>query len=231
MNKIKLVLSTFFLILSFTSWAQSTTVSGVVLDNNNTPLAGVNVLQKATTNGVVTDFDGKFSIDVSGQHATLVFSYLGFLAQEIEVDGTQTNLRIQMVEDAALLDEVVIIGYGQAKKSDLTGAVASLKSSDIARANPVSAAQGIQGQMAGVNIIKRNNRPGSGLDIRIRGLSSIDFSNEPLIVIDGIQGADLNTVNPSDIETIDILKDASSTAIYGSRGANGVVIVTTETGH
>nr|WP_228239046.1 TonB-dependent receptor [Muricauda sp. M10] len=230
MNKIKLVLSTFFLILSFTTWSQTSTVSGVVLDNSNTPLAGVNVVQKATTNGVVTDFDGKFSIDVTEPNSVLVFSYIGFLTQEINVEGTQSNLRIQMVEDAALLDEVVIIGYGQAKKSDLTGAVASLKATDLARANPVSAAQGIQGQMAGVNIIKRNNRPGSGLDIRIRGLSSIDFSNEPLIVIDGIQGADLNTVNPTDIETIDILKDASSTAIYGSRGANGVVIVTTKRG-
>tara|TARA_R110002050_G_scaffold171113_2_gene303136 strand:+ start:63138 stop:66134 length:2997 start_codon:yes stop_codon:yes gene_type:complete len=230
MEKLKLLLIAFCIGISFNSWAQTAEVSGILLDEQDMPIVGVNVLEKGTTNGAVTDFDGKFSLKVSSTPTTFVFSYIGFLSKEVKVDTAQSDLVVRLIEDVTGLDEIVLIGYGAAKKSDLTGAVSSLKSSDLTRANPVAVAQGVQGQVAGVEVTKSNGRPGAGYSIKIRGLSSIDYSNEPLIVIDGVTDGDLNSINPADIKSIDILKDASSTAIYGSRGANGVVIVTTKRG-
>ncbi|WP_111319935.1 SusC/RagA family TonB-linked outer membrane protein [Algoriphagus chordae] len=210
------------------SYAQ-TKISGLVTDDSNFPIPGVNILIKGTTGGAVTDIDGRYTLQVSGPDAVLVFSSIGFLTQEISV-GNQTVINLALEFDVTGMEEVVVIGYGEVEKKDVTGAIGSVESDDIVRANPVQAAKAIQGQAAGVIVTKQNSRPGAGYNINIRGLSSIDYSNEPLIVIDGVMGGDINALNPADIQSMDILKDASSTAIYGSRGANGVIIISTKRG-
>ncbi|WP_161993898.1 SusC/RagA family TonB-linked outer membrane protein [Cyclobacterium xiamenense] len=206
----------------------ASTVSGKVTDENGEPLPGATVTVLGTTSGTVSDLDGNYSLTVE-EGATLVFSYIGYVAQRITV-GNQTTIDISLAPDASALEEVVVVGYGEVKKSDLTGAVGSVNSEDIIRQNPVQAAKALQGQVAGVNVNKINSRPGADYTIDIRGLQSIGFSNEPLVVIDGVMGGRLNTLNPSDIASMDVLKDASSSAIYGARGANGVIIITTKKG-
>ncbi len=203
-------------------------VSGQVTDENGEGLPGASVVVKGTSTGTTTDIQGKYSLSVP-EDATLVVSFVGYTTREVSVAG-RTVIDMQMAPDAEQLEEVVVIGYGEVEKKDVTGAVGSVESTDIVRANPVQAAKAIQGQVAGVNVSRANGRPGSGYSINIRGLNSINFSNEPLVVIDGVMGGDLNALNPSDIASMDILKDASSTAIYGSRGANGVIIITTKRG-
>jgi TonB-linked SusC/RagA family outer membrane protein len=240
----KLVFSTIFM---FGSMAFAQTVSGVVTEASG-PLGGVNILEKGTSNGVLTDFDGNYSIDTSTDNPVLVFSYIGYLTQEIAVAG-QTNLNISLSEDAAVLDEVIVIGYGTTTLRDATGAVASVKAEDFNGGIISSPEQLIQGKTAGVQISSSSGEPGAGIAIRIRGTSSVSSNNNPLFVVDGVPLSDggspggsdlgfgagpaknpLSFLNPSDIESISILKDASATAIYGSRGANGVVIITTKTG-
>ncbi|MEP2026911.1 MAG: TonB-dependent receptor [Reichenbachiella sp.] len=228
MKKLKLLLIVILLGYTSTSWAQSK-VSGVVTDDENVPLPGASILIKGTAVGVVTDIDGNYSLNVPGQNSVLVFSFVGFNSEEVTV-GTQSVINLAMVPDITSMEEIVVIGYGEVEKKDVTGAIGSVATEDIVRANPVQAAKAIQGQVAGVIVSKQNSRPGAGYDINIRGLSSIDYSNEPLVVIDGVMGGDMNALNPSDIESMDILKDASSTAIYGSRGANGVILITTKRG-
>jgi len=208
---------------------QQKTITGTVTDSKGEPLAGVNVVVTGTTVGTLTDANGKYSINVPQGAKSLTFSFVGMVTQEIPV-GASAKIDVTMAETAIGLEEVVVIGYGTVKKSDLTGAVSAVKSNDIVRINPVQPAQGLQGQVAGVNINRVNSRPGTDYTIDIRGLHSINFSSEPLIVIDGVMGGKLNTINPSDIEAINVLKDASATAIYGARGANGVIIITTKTG-
>lgn len=210
------------------SWAQ-TRISGVVSDDSNIPIPGVNILIKGTTRGAVSDVDGRYTVDVPNQEAVLVFSSIGFVSQEVKV-GNQSVISLTLMYDVSAMEEVVVIGYGEVEKKDVTGAIGTVASEDIVRANPVQAAKAIQGQAAGVVVTKQNSRPGAGYSINIRGLSSIDYSNEPLVVIDGVMGGDINALNPADIESMDILKDASSTAIYGSRGANGVIIISTKRG-
>src|SRR5690606_22607317 len=195
-------------------------ISGTVTDQDGEPLIGVNIQVKGTGKGTSTDFEGQFTLEDIDENATLVVSYIGYQTQEIPVSGN-ANIQITMVSDSQLLDEVVVVGYGTQKKSDLTGAVGKVNNDDIVRGNPVKAAKAIQGQVAGVNVTRVNGRPGADYNINIRGLNSINFSNEPLVVIDGVMGGDMNALNPTDIESMDILKDASATAIYGSRGANG----------
>jgi TonB-linked SusC/RagA family outer membrane protein len=204
-------------------------ITGKVTDENGDPLPGVNVLIKGTTVGTTTDSNGGYVLDVSGTDAILVFSFIGYVSREIPV-GTQTTINISLSPDVTSLEEVVVVGYGTVKKSDLTGAVGSVNSESISRTNPVQAAKALQGQVAGVNVNKINSRPGSDYTIDIRGVHSISFSSEPLVVIDGVMGGKLNTLSPTDIETMDVLKDASATAIYGARGANGVIIITTKKG-
>lgn len=204
-------------------------VTGRVTDESGDPLPGVNVLIKGTTIGTTTDAGGRYAIDVPDQDAVLVFSFIGYVTQEVVV-GNQTMIDLTLAADVKALEEVVVVGYGTVKKSDLTGAVASINSDAIARTNPVQAARALQGQVAGVNVNKINSRPGSDYTIDIRGIHSISYSSEPLVVIDGVMGGRLSSLNPSDIETIDVLKDASATAIYGARGANGVILVTTKKG-
>lgn len=205
-------------------------IKGVVFDNTGMPLPGANIKEKGTTNGTQTDFDGKFSLKVTNRNAAIVVSYIGFLTQEISVAGKE-NLTLKLVEDAAKLDEVVIVGYGAVKKSDLTGSVSSVSSEEITQV-PVSSVSGtLQGRAAGVNVSQASGQPGQGVVIRIRGNNSISGGNNPLYVVDGFPLNELGSdLNPEDIKSMEILKDASSTAIYGSRGANGVILITTKRG-
>jgi TonB-dependent starch-binding outer membrane protein SusC len=208
---------------------QQRTVSGKVTDSSGQPLPGVTVVLKGTTQGTVTNADGNYSLTNIPDDAILVFSFVGMLTQEVEV-GNKISIDVTMTVDAIGIEEVVAIGYGTMKKSDLTGSVSSVKSADLERVPVLSLDQAIQGRASGVYVSNNNANPGGEVNIRIRGTNSIQGDNEPLYVIDGYVGGNINTVNPSDIESIEILKDASSTAIYGARGANGVVIVTTKSG-
>ena len=205
-------------------------VSGIISDaETGLPLIGATVLVKGTSDGTSTDVDGRYTISVPDANAVLVFSYIGYLNQEITV-GNQSNLNVSLNPDIQSLNEVVVVGYGAVKKIDLTGAVDQLQSKDIIRANPVQAARAIQGQVAGATVTKSSNKPGAPYSITIRGENTINNSTQPLVVIDGLMGGDINSINPNDIQSMDVLKDASSTAIYGARGANGVIIITTKKG-
>lgn len=208
--------------------AQNISFSGRVTNTMREPLPGVSVKIKGTTTGAITDLYGKFSISYLSKDAILVFSFVGMKTQEVKVTGN-TTVNVIMEEETIGLQEVVAIGYGTMKKSDLTGSVASVKS-DVINAIPVSTiVQSLQGRVAGVHITQNTGQPGSSLQVRIRGTNSIKGDNSPLWIIDGFPG-DPNSISSSDIESIDVLKDASATAIYGSRGANGVIIVTTKRG-
>ena len=216
-----------FLTFNFT-FAQRT-ISGNVSDEEGVPLPGVNVVIKGSDTGTSTDFDGNYSISVSDSDV-ITFSYVGFIDQEIEVANAESfDISLEMGSDE--LEEIVLTGYGSVKKRDLTGAIAQIKTEVIQRANPIQAAASLQGQVAGVLVTRAKGRPGDDLDINIRGLNNFDDEKtRPLVVVDGIMGANINDINPGDIQTIDVLKDASSTAVYGARGANGVIIVTTKKG-
>lgn len=226
---------------------QAQTVSGTVSDANG-PLPGANVLVKGTTNGTQTDFDGNYTLSNVPSNAVLVFSYIGFKTLEVSVAG-QTTVNVTLEEDAQALEEVVLVGYGSVRKKDATGAVASVKAEDFNKGVTTSPDQLLQGRVAGVQITQSSGEPGAAANIRVRGTSSIRGGNEPLIVVDGVPlsggavtpalGNDfggssstnpLNFINSADIESIDVLKDASATAIYGSRGANGVILITTKSG-
>ncbi|MCK5440563.1 MAG: TonB-dependent receptor [Maribacter sp.] len=222
---------TFTLLLAVNVQAQDKAVTGTVtsaIDSQELP--GVNVLEKGTTNGVVADFDGNYSISVSGEDAILVFSYVGFTTQEISVSG-KTEINVAMTEDATTLDEVVLVGYGTQLKREITGSVQTVDVDDF-RDMPVSqVAQKLQGQLTGVQINQTTGKPGQGMSVRIRGQLSVSGGSDPLYVIDGfpITGG-INAINPDEIETISVLKDAASTSLYGSRAANGVVLITTKKG-
>jgi TonB-linked SusC/RagA family outer membrane protein len=216
-----------FLTFNFTFAQRS--VSGNVADESGVPLPGVNVVIKGTDTGTTTDFDGNYSISVS-DNDVLNFSFVGFMEKEIEVSGAD-SFDILMESGSDELEEIVLTGYGSVKKRDMTGAIGQIKTEVIQRANPIQAAASLQGQVAGVLVTKTKSRPGDDFDINIRGLNNFDGEKtRPLVVVDGILGANINDINPQDIQTIDVLKDASSTAVYGARGANGVIIVTTKKG-
>lgn len=208
---------------------QQTKISGKVTGATGEALPGVTVAVKGTSTGTITDNNGNFQLSLPSDAKTLVFSFVGMKSQEVAIAG-KTTFSIVLEEESIGIDEVVAIGYGTAKKRDVTGSVGSVKAENIIRSNPVQPAKALQGQVSGVNVKKINSRPGSDYTIDIRGVHSISFSSEPLVVIDGVMGGKLNTLNPSDIETMDVLKDASSAAIYGARGANGVIIITTKKG-
>ncbi len=225
-------------LISMESMAQSRDVSGTVLSaEDNFPLPGVNVRIQGTSRGTITDIDGTYSINVSGSE-TLVFSYIGFLSQEIEV-GDKKNIDVLLQTDAKTLGEVVVVGYGSVTKGDLTGNVASLKGSEIANIPVPTFQEAIQGRMAGVFVESSSGKVGEGVKIRVRGTTSISGSNDPLYVIDGIpmnagrgigQSNPLADINFNDIESFEVLKDASAAAIYGARASNGVVLITTKSG-
>ena len=202
-------------------------IKGKIIDEKGETLIGVSILVKGTTIGTVTDFDGNFSLEVP-KNGTLVISYVGYKSQEIKVSG-RTDFAITLASDNKLLDEIVVVGYGVVKKSDLTGSVGSVKSETIAAKGSTSVMESLQGQVAGVNISQSSSRAGDGFKIQIRGKSSLNEA-EPLYVIDGVVCDNMDFLNPMDIEKVDVLKDASSTAIYGSRATNGVVMITTKKG-
>ena len=209
--------------------AQNSTflVKGYVYDINNLPLPGVNVLVDETKAGTITGIDGDFEIKVTkGQNLT--FSYIGYQSKKLKITSSQ-SLRVTLIEDSQLLNDVVIIGYGKVQKKDLTGSIESLSSKEITKAMSSNVTEALNGRVSGVLVTKASNRPGADMNIQIRGANSFNYSNEPLYVIDGIPSqSGMRHINSDDIESIDILKDASSCAIYGSRGSNGVVIVTTK---
>ena len=218
----------FMCLLCLTAFAQRT-IKGSIKDTAGEPMIGVNVLVKGTTNGAITDFDGNFSLTDVSNNATLMVSYIGYLSQEIKI-GTQKDIKIVMKEDNKTLDEVVVIGYGTVKRRDLTGAVASV-TGDKLSANPVAnVAQALQGQLPGVSVTSQDGRPGATMSIRVRGGGSITQSNDPLFIVDGVQVSGIDDIPADNIESLDVLKDAASTAIYGARGANGVILVTTKGG-
>ena len=207
---------------------QSISVTGTVVDQNGEPLMGVNVIEKGTTNGTMTDMDGRFTLSVPG-NATLQISYIGYTTEEVVVNN-QTKLNITLKEDSQNLDELVVVGYGVVRKADLAGSVAVLDSKSFKDQPIVQVSDALQGRVSGVQV-QNSGVPGGTVKIRVRGSGSINRSNDPLYVIDGIvRESGLTGLNPEDIQSMQVLKDASSTAIYGSRGANGVVLITTKTG-
>lgn len=218
-------------VLTIGTYAQNKSVSGVVLDKLGESVIGASVMVKGTTNGTITDFDGNFTLQNVPVDGIVRVSFVGYKTVDVPVKG-QSTIKVTLEEDTETLDEVVVVGYGVQKKSDVTGAISSVGAEDL-QARPVNNAfEALQGKAAGVDITT-SERPGKLGDIRIRGNRSLSASNSPLYVVDGVplmSGSGIETINPRDIETIDILKDASATAIYGSRGANGVVVVTTRQG-
>jgi TonB-linked SusC/RagA family outer membrane protein len=205
-------------------------VSGKVTDEANAPIPGVNIILKGTTNGTTTDADGAYKIQIPEGNQTLVFSFIGFASQEISVDN-RTVIDVTMVTSAETLADVVVIGYGEQKKEAVTGSVVSLSGEKMREIPSPNITTALQGRLAGVEMSQNNTRPGATMQIRVRGTRSLNASNDPLIVLDGIPFAgDLGDINPNTIKSVDILKDAASTAIYGSRGANGVILVTTNKG-
>lgn len=217
------------LLISITAFAQEQiTVNGVVLDETDTPLIGATIQVKNTQKGVITDFDGKFSVSTRG-NATLVVSYIGYKNQEIKLKG-EKSLNIKLAPDNAMLDEVVVVGYGSMKKSDLTGSVSSVGAKSIEGFKTGSVVEALGGQIAGVQITQSDGTPGSGLDIKIRGVGTVNGDSSPLFIVDGFEVSNIDYLANSDIESVDVLKDASASAIYGARAANGVVLVTTKSG-
>lgn len=201
-------------------------VRGVVTDATGEPLPGVNVVLKGTYRGVVTDINGSYQLDVPGNDVVLVFSFIGYTSVE-ELVGTRREINVTLQEDQKRIDEILVIGYGTVSRKDVTTAVSSVSVEDLTERPIVSAAQAIQGKAAGVNVYRPNGSPGAGMVVRVRGTTSFNGSNEPLYVVDGVPVDNINFLSPTDISNIQILKDASSAAIYGSRAANGVVLITT----
>ena len=208
------------------AFSQNITVTGTVLDEAGDPLIGATVQQKGSGNGIATDIDGNFKLNVP-KNATLVVSYVGYTTQAVAVDG-RTSITITMKENSEVLDEVVVVGYGQMKRSDMTGSVASVSDAAIKKSVPTSIDQVLQGRAAGVQIQANSGTPGASSSIRIRGINSLNATNQPIFVIDGVvidsatddeSANPLSAINPSDIVSMDILKDASATAIYGSRAS------------
>lgn len=233
MKKLKLISFTIALMLScgFAAMGQSLGISGSVRETGGAPIPGASVIVEGTTTGTVTDAEGKFTLQVPGEDIILVFESLGYKSVKMKV-GRLRNFNVTLEDDATYLEEVVVIGFGEQKKQDLTGSVSTVKMTDVENAPSLSVDQALQGRVAGADIMSVSGDPTEGTSIRIRGSRSISAGNEPLIVVDGVMNAvqDLSDLNTADIESISVLKDASSTAIYGSQGANGVIIVTTKAG-
>ncbi|MGY0425777.1 MAG: SusC/RagA family TonB-linked outer membrane protein, partial [Polaribacter sp.] len=206
-------------------------IQGKVTDKIGQPLPGASILEKGTTNGVQTDFDGNFKLKVIDDKAILVVSYLGFVTKEVPLNG-KTSLIITLQEDAAGLDEVVIVGYGSQSTKKVTGSISSIKSEQIADLPVASFDQALAGQISGVQVSQSTGAPGEGAEIKIRGVGTLTAGSAPLLVIDGFpsESVKMSDINPNDIDNVQVLKDAASTSIYGSRGSNGVILVTTKKG-
>ncbi|MBQ2403676.1 MAG: SusC/RagA family TonB-linked outer membrane protein, partial [Prevotella sp.] len=222
----RLCMLTMLSVFCLVSFAQSS-VTGIVKDKTGEPIVGASILIKGTSTGTVTDINGNFTIQKANPSDVLVISSIGYANQNVKV-GNQTKLNVVLQDDMANLEEVVVIGYGTMKRRDLTGSVASVTGEALAK-NPVSnIAEALQGQLPGVNVISQDGRPGATMSIRVRGGGSITQSNEPLYVVDGMPVDRIDDIPADNIESIDVLKDAASTAIYGARGANGVILITTK---
>lgn len=226
-KKAAAMLLTMFLAIS--AYAQELTLNGTVLDENNQPLTGAGVMVKGTTNGEVTDLDGKFTLWLNKKGVDITVSYIGYKTYEFRYGG-QDNITIRLEPDTELLEEIVVVGYGTMKKSDLTGSVASVSSDAIEGYQVSSIAGALGGQIAGVQITQTDGTPGASININIRGVGTLNGDNSPLYIVDGFQVDNIDWLSNSDIESIEVLKDASSAAIYGSRAANGVLMVTTKSG-
>ncbi len=222
-----LALSLLLAFASLSAYAQNVVVRGMVKDNEGETLVGASVLQKGTTNGTTTDINGEFSLSVPG-NSSLVISYIGYQTATVGVNG-RSSVNVALKPEASMLDEVVAIGYGTVKKRDLTGAVSSVTGAELTKVPVTSAAAALQGKAAGVNIVSQSSAPGAGLNITVRGGTSITQSTEPLYIVDGFEMSNaLTNIDINDIESIDVLKDASSTAIYGAKGSNGIIVITTK---
>lgn len=219
-----------FLMTIVTGFAQNKTVSGIVVDKAGEAVIGASVLVKGTSNGTITDFDGKFTLSNVPEKGIITITYIGYEGQDISIAGKNT-LKVILAEDTETLDEVVVVGYGTQKKTDLTGSVMSVKSEDITSVTANNPVQALQGRVTGVSVVT-DSRPGKSPTLRIRGNGSISAGNDPLYVVDGfpLMNGSLNEINANDIASMEVLKDASATAIYGSRGSNGVIMITTKTG-
>lgn len=226
MRKAVKVFLLLILVFPMNSWAQNLQLTGTIIDAENEPVIGASVIEKGTVNGVVTDFDGNFSLSVSPD-ATIVISYVGYMTQEIAVSGRST-IKVVLQEDVEILDEIVVVGYGTLRKSDMTGAVSSVNVEELSKRTTTNPAEALQGKIAGVNIMKAGGNAGSGVQVKIRGVKTFG-NNQPLYIIDGFPG-DIENVNPQDIESMEVLKDGAAAAIYGSVAANGVIIITTKNG-
>lgn len=211
--------------------AQTKTVAGTVSDDKGELIVGGTIRVKDTQTATITDIDGKYSISAPAG-GTLVFSYLGYHSQEIPVAQAKNGkLNVVMKAEDTTLDELVVVGYGTMRKSDLTGSVSNTKGADIIKQQSFSALDGLKGKAAGVNIFSNTGQPGGEMRVIIRGIATINASTSPLYIVDGVAMSDFNLLNPNDIESIEVLKDASAAAIYGARGANGVIMVTTKRGN
>ena len=199
----------------------------VVDDKTGDPLIGVNVKVKGTTMGTITDLDGRFTLTVTTRNPVILVSYIGYSQQELTASGNQLNIKLK--EDAMALDEVVVVGYGVQKKSLVTGAIASVKGSELEMTGIMRADDALQGKTPGVQIISNSGQPGTSTSIRIRGVGT-NGTAQPIYIVDGMAVGDIEYLNPADIESIEVLKDAASSAIYGARGGNGVILVTTKKG-
>jgi TonB-linked SusC/RagA family outer membrane protein len=226
LKKIRMALMILCLFLAGTISAQ--TIKGNVADNIGEPIIGATVQEQgAAGNGTVTDIDGNFSLSLKGKNKKIVVSYVGMKTQTIDVAG-KTSVNVVLEDEATSLNDVVVIGYGSVRKKDLTGSVATVQGQDLAKVPVSNVTEALTGKMAGVNITTTDGSPDAEILVRVRGGGSITGDNSPLIVIDGFQGGKISDLSPNDIEDITVLKDASSTAIYGSEGANGVILITTK---
>ena len=229
MKNMRTLLLMIFAALSLSVSAQTITLNGNVKDTTGEPIIGASIVEKGnTTNGTITNFDGNFSLKVPA-NATVIVSYIGMKTQEVAIKG-KSKIDVTLTDDAKALDEVVVIGYGTARKKDLTGSVATVNSETLAAIPVANATEALQGKMAGVQITTTEGSPDAEMRIRVRGGGSITGDNTPLFIVDGFPVESISDIPATDIEDITVLKDASSTAIYGSRGANGVIIVTTKSG-
>lgn len=216
------------LVTSAQVWAQRT-ITGTIVDQSGEPVMGATVLVKGTTNGSTTDLDGRYSINNVSSNQVLAVSFIGYASQEIPV-GNRTVIDITLLEDSELLEDVVVVGYGVQRKSNLTGAISSVKSGDIENRTVTDANQSLQGKTAGVQLLSTSGTPGSENSIRVRGFSS-NTTSDPLYVVDGVRVNSISNLDPSDIESMEVLKDAASSAIYGAEAGNGVILITTKRGN
>ncbi|PJJ09312.1 iron complex outermembrane receptor protein [Flavobacterium sp. 1] len=229
MEKLKILLFAFFVGLSINCWAQKTEIAGVVLDEKGMPLPGANVLENGTSNSAMTDFDGTFKISVSNKNAVLVISFVGFVEQRLKLDGAKSKYTIKLASTTTTLEQVVVVGYGKGSRKNLTSAVTSVKADQLNNGVISDVGQLLQGKVAGLNV-SASGDPTKASSVVLRGASTLNSSQGPFYVVDGIPGVDISIIAPEDIVTIDILKDAAATAIYGNRAANGVIMVTTKRG-